>query len=185
MALAFPAHAQFGKSVAFKAAAVKKPAGGGGGGGASVLVTAASRNNGTRNNFGGRVGVYFTCANSKTITSLGRWVIAGNSQTHVLRLLDQSGTQLATVTVNTSGATAGDYLYGAITPTAITAGISYFILSDETSGGDLWYDDAGATLDSAVVGAGTPWASAFDAGPGSPTQATAGKIFGPVNALWQ
>src|ERR1051326_8857513 len=94
-----------------------------------------------RNNFAGCVGLQFTVGtNNLTIVSLGRWVNSGNTQTHTLYLKDSSGNGLASVAVNTSGATAGQYLDGSITPTTVTASASYFVCTSETSGGDQWQD---------------------------------------------
>src|SRR5438093_342634 len=86
-----------------------------------------------RNNFDGSLGFKFTVgASNITVTGLGRWVVSGNSQTHVVRLFDVSGpTQLASASINTSGATAGAYKYGSITPITLTAAGVYAVLAEE------------------------------------------------------
>jgi hypothetical protein len=82
-----------------------------------------------RNNFIGWVGFAFTTgAKALSVGQLGRWVVAGNTGAHALKLvdaatgLDVSG---ASATVNTSGAAAGQYLYATlanpVTLLAITA----------------------------------------------------------------
>lgn len=77
-----------------------------------------------------------------TVTALGRWVVAGNSGTHTVRLRDASCVDLATVTVDTSGKTAGQYSYtDLVSSVQLVTGVGYFIMSDETSGGDQWYNN--------------------------------------------
>lgn len=88
-------------------------------------------------------------SNPPTVKSIGRWVISGNSQTHDLYIgswISSTWAQLGTVTVNTSGATSGQYLYGSITPVALTASVVYIVLSCETSGGDQNYQVNNTTL---------------------------------------
>jgi hypothetical protein len=89
-----------------------------------------------------------------TVTELGRWVIAGNSASHLLTLTDSSGTSLGSCTVNTSGAPTGDYLYCALgSPVALSALGSYKVLSAESNGGDQWYSNSSVTFTSAITGA--------------------------------
>jgi hypothetical protein len=43
--------------------------------------------------------------------------------------------------VNTYGAVAGEFLYAALTsPVTLSANTSYYLVSQETSGGDQWYN---------------------------------------------
>jgi hypothetical protein len=96
-----------------------------------------------RSNFTGTVGfkLNVTAGGNITVDSIGRWVIAGNNLTHVLTIWDWTAAAvIATVTVNCSGATAGQYLYGSITPTTLVAGHAYSFESAELSGGDSFYD---------------------------------------------
>lgn len=98
-----------------------------------------------RNNYGDGLGFKFTVgANNIVVTDLGRWVISGNSGSHVITLYSGtsvSSNAIGSVTVNTSGAPVG-YLFGTLSsPITLTAGSTYYILSAESSGGDLWYDD--------------------------------------------
>jgi hypothetical protein len=100
-----------------------------------------------RNNWTGLVGFQFTCASNATCYALGRWVVAGNTQTHVVGLCSSSGTVLAYATVATAGAPAGTYAYASLAaPYAMTAGTSYAILSQETLGGDQWYDGGNTVI---------------------------------------
>jgi len=76
------------------------------------------------------------------VTQLGRYVLAGNVQPHVLSIYDTSGNQLAAVTVNCAGATPGQFLYGTLaTPYSIAPGAVVYFMSAETNGGDLWFNN--------------------------------------------
>jgi len=99
-----------------------------------------------RNNFSGWVGFEFTTGPAAlSVSQLGRWVVSGNTGTHTLKLVDAAtGTDVpgGSVSVNTSGATTGQYLYGNLSsPVLLQPSHSYYLMSQETSGGDQWYDD--------------------------------------------
>lgn len=112
---------------------------GGGPSGTAALTSGAGSS--LRSDFPGNVGFAFTPGRSLTVSALGRWVIGGNSQTHVIGIWNGSGTLLGSVTVNCSGATAGQYLYGTLgSSISLASGTQYYIGSAETSGGDQWYD---------------------------------------------
>jgi len=78
------------------------------------------------------------------VTQLGRWVVSGNAGTHAVKLVDAAtGTDLSggSVSVNTSGATAGQYLYAPLpNPIVLQPSHSYYLMSQETLGGDQWFD---------------------------------------------
>jgi len=101
-----------------------------------------SRSGGTvRNNYDGLVGFRFVAAANATVTQLGRWVVSGNSRAHTVQIMNSALTVLGSVTVNTSGATAGQIAYVSLaSPVSLTAGQAYFVMCDEASGGDSWYD---------------------------------------------
>jgi hypothetical protein len=119
----------------------------------SAFITAQSLGT-LRSNFTGTIGFKITVGASNLIVgSLGRWVVSGNSQTHQLTIFDLgTSSVIASVTVNCSGATPGQYLYGAITPTTLVAGHSYSIQSAEVSGGDQFYDDNTTVTPDATMG---------------------------------
>ena len=76
------------------------------------------------------------------VYQLGRWKLSGNTGTHGVRLFDSSGNQLATASINTSTGTVGAFEYANISPPVqLTAGASYYLVSDETNGGDTFYDN--------------------------------------------
>lgn len=113
--------------------------------GTTPLVTNVTLNGASaRNNYTGWVGYRFRVGDSAlTVNKLGRWVISGNSQTHTVKLVDITGADVSggSVTVATSGATAGAFAYTTLSsPVTLAANSYYFLLTQETSGGDQWYD---------------------------------------------
>ena len=143
-----------------------------------------------RNNATLEVGIAFTVGGSNlTVKELGRWVLSGNSSTHVLNLcsgtVGGTRTVLGTVTVNTSGAGAGAYLYGTLSSSVtLTASTTYFLFSAETNGGDQWSDDVGTTIttNTSVASPRASHSAAYWDG-ASITIATDGPahLYGPVN----
>ncbi len=111
----------------------------------TAFVTGQTLSATTRNNYTGQLGMKFTVgANPLVIAELGRWVVSGNSGSHTLKLVD-AATNLdvpgGSVVVNTAGAPVG-FKYGTLSsPVTLAAGASYYLVSSETSGGDLWYDN--------------------------------------------
>ena len=128
---------------------------GGSTGGASItlldsqqlaLVTGYSQSaNQLRNNFGGWVGSQFTVGSSAlAVASLGRICVTGNSSTHAVKLVSAStSTDVpgGAVMVNMSGCVPGQFQFAALPiPLTLQAGASYYLASQESSGGDRWYD---------------------------------------------
>lgn len=103
--------------------------------------------------FSNDVGTEFTVAGSPiVVTQLGRWVAAGNTLTHNLKLVRASDSAtLATATVDTSTATPGTYVYAPIAPVTLSAGASYYVTSGETSGTDSWYQGGSVTIAAGVA----------------------------------
>ena len=122
-----------------------------------------------RNNFSGYVGIQFdTGTNTPTVTSLGRWKVSGNTDTHNLYLMQfvdgSSDIQLGTVSVDMTTGADGDYLYADLgVPVVLAASTQYYVISQETASGDQWYDDD-TTVDTITPGVATVIASVF-AGP--------------------
>lgn len=136
-----------------------------------------------RNNITGCVGFEFTVGGSSiTVTDVGRWVISGNSGTHNVTIQVKSSSALvAQASVNTSGATAAQYLYASVTPAVLSASTTYWIGSDETNGGDQFYDDNTTYTSTAVA---TPGFSnfAFSSCPVAASQHNSGAFaYVPVN----
>ncbi len=98
-----------------------------------------------RNTYSGWVGMAIAVGNAPiTVTSLGRMVAPGNIGTHSLKIVNAaSGADVlgSMTSVNTSGAPSGSFLYGALAASVtLNANTNYYILTQETSGGDQWYD---------------------------------------------
>lgn len=111
-------------------------------GAGAPLVTGHSLTS-LRNDLSGWFGMEFTTGNTiLSLSKLGRWVAPGNSGVHALRLIEAStGNVLASTSVDTAGAPAGQFLYGNLASlVTLAANTSYYLLSEETAGGDEWYD---------------------------------------------
>jgi hypothetical protein len=106
-----------------------------------------------RNDITGWLGMKITVGASDIVASqLGRWVVAGNTGAHVVKLVNATtGADLASATVATLGATAGQFQYAPLTAAVtLAANTSYYLLSQETAGGDQWYQ-----VDQAATGTAT------------------------------
>jgi hypothetical protein len=139
---------------------------------------------GVRNDYSGFVGMRIGVGSSPiTVTALGRIYVAGNSGTHTVKLVNAAtGADVpgGTVSVGMSGGTAGQFKYGSLSsPVVLAAGATYYVVSQETAGGDLWHDynstvttTSAATEQSAVYGPGGGVWTAFG---------SAGQTFVPVD----
>jgi hypothetical protein len=156
--------------------------GGGGGDTGSAFVTSEAPGT-LRNNYSGWVGMSIAVSgNPLTITALGRIFAPGNSGTHTLKLVNgATGADVpggsATITMTGS---AGQFVYAnLLSPIVLNVYTTYYVLSQETSGGDQWYDynttattTSVASLNGAVWGSGAPYV--FVAG-------SAGRMYVPVD----
>jgi hypothetical protein len=97
-----------------------------------------------RNDFGGWVGGSFTTgASPVTLTQLGRLFLSGNSGTHTVKVVTSNGADVpgAFVSVNLSGGVPGAFNYAPLgSSVTLNPNTTYYIVSKETAGGDLWYD---------------------------------------------
>lgn len=125
-------------------------------------------NSALRRNFTGWVGTKLTIgAAGRTINSLGRICAVGNGGMHAVKLVQASnGIDIpgGSATVNMAGCTPGQFVYAALgSPIVLAAGTSYYLVSQETSGGDQWYDltsvtaRPGITLNNGVYSSGLSW----------------------------
>ena len=90
------------------------------------------------NIFGGWIGAKITMGGTgKTVTSLGRYCVSGNSASHTLHVADSSFATLASCSVNMSGCTGGVTTYCTVSQ-ALSASTVYYIMSEEINGGDHW-----------------------------------------------
>ena len=107
-----------------------------------------------RNDFSGFVGMKFTVGSTPLkVSALGRIYLTGNSGSHVLKLVNASdGSDVAggSVTLTTSGGTSGQFSYAKLpNPVTLSANTSYYLASQESSGGDQWYDATPVTVSAA------------------------------------
>ena len=116
-----------------------------------------------------------------TVHKLGRAFELGLSQTHQMRLVDAAtGTDIGTTSVNQGSEALGRFKYGSLAQgVPLSPGGLYYVLSQETSGGDMYYDQ-----DTTVVvrsEASVPNA-VYSTAPGLFVPvASAGHSYGPVN----
>ena len=97
-----------------------------------------------RNNFSGWLGMAVTIGNTPvSVTQLGRMVAPGNTGVHALKIVTSAGKDIvgSLTSVNTSGAASGAFTYSKLnSPVTLEANTTYYIISQETTGGDQWYD---------------------------------------------
>ena len=78
------------------------------------------------------------------VTRLARWVVNGNSQPHVVKLVRDNGngqySDVGSATVITSGATPNQFAWAWLPSTLTLSAGTYYLLSQEVSGGDYWYN---------------------------------------------
>jgi hypothetical protein len=105
-----------------------------------------------RNNASGLLGMQITVGSQPiAVTSLGRLFIAGNSKPHLIKLVNaatNADVPGASVTLNMTGGTAGQFKYASLTsPVTLAAGSSYYLVSQEWggTGNDTWYDYSAVT----------------------------------------
>jgi len=82
-------------------------------------------------------------ANPLTVSLLGRICVANNALTHTVKFVNAStGSDVsgASASVNMAGCTPGQFVYTSITPITLAAATSYYLVSQETQGGDQWCD---------------------------------------------
>ncbi len=137
-----------------------------------------------RNDYSGYLGMQIVVgANPITVTALGRMMAEGNRGTHTLKLVNASnGTDVAggSVTVGMSGGAVGRFWYGSLSsPVTLAAGTTYWVLSQETAGGDNWY---GWDTKVSTTGVAADNAVAWGTGPGAwYTYKVANQAFVPVD----
>jgi phosphodiesterase/alkaline phosphatase D-like protein len=121
-----------------------------------------------RKNFTGFVGAAVSVSRAPLkVTSLGRACAAGDSQTHTVKLVSgATGLDIpgASASVNMAGCIQGQFVYTDL-PAVVTllANTTYYLLSQETTGGDQWYDQGtvrtrpDAVVTDAIFSNGTGW----------------------------
>jgi hypothetical protein len=140
---------------------------------------------GLRNDFSAFVGMRITMgANPVTVTKLGRFMANGNRGTHVLKLV-QNGLDVpgGSVAVAMSGGTVGQFVYANLSRSVVlTAGMTYYLVSEEMEEGDTWYD---ADTRVTTTGVATENGYASGLGPGAWYYGeTPCQTFGPVDFVY-
>ena len=114
-----------------------------------------------RNDYTGWVGTALAVGvNPITLTDLGRWVVSGNSGSHTVKLVTTSNTDVSggSVSVNTSGATSGQFVYAPLAaPVLLAANTTYYVVSQESTGigADKWFDTNTSSTASLYYDAGS------------------------------
>jgi hypothetical protein len=136
-----------------------------------------------RNDFAGWVGTQINIGSTPmTVTALGRLYVAGNTGSHTVQMVDAVSKAVVTAAmVRPSIGAAGQFTYvGLSTPVTLPANSNYFLVSQETSGGDRWYDygpvtaASAVTIPNALYGSGGSWG----------TYGTTNQSYVPVNLLY-
>ncbi|HOS43345.1 MAG TPA: prepilin-type N-terminal cleavage/methylation domain-containing protein [Armatimonadota bacterium] len=121
-----------------------------------------------RTNYGGTLGFEFTVGSDPlTVIALGRLYITGNSGTHTLGIVRAADKALITsvsITAGDAGATNDQHEWVTLpAPVTLAANTGYAMLTQETNGGDQWYDTSAVTPTSAITVVGARYASNFPA----------------------
>jgi hypothetical protein len=137
-----------------------------------------------RNNYSGFVGMKIGAGASPiTVTALGRIFVAGNSGTHVIKLVNAAdGSDVAGgfVSLGMAGGTAGQFKYAPLSsPVTLGAGTTYYLVSQEFNGGDFWHNYNTTVITTSVAAelspVYSPGGGVWNAG------GSAGQTFGPVD----
>jgi hypothetical protein len=152
----------------------------------TALVTSVTPTR-ARQDFSGWVGMQLTVGGTDLrVSALGRWVPAGNAGTHTVKLVDAaSGADVpgGSVDVATAGAAPGSFDYANLAhPVTLTANHSYFLVSQETAGGDTWYD-ADSTVATTTAARDTGYVWAYPSGGWNPG-GVANQALGPLSLLY-
>ena len=139
-----------------------------------------------RNNFDGLVGMQFTVGPTQlNVTSLGRIYVAGNTRSHLVKLVrvsDGADVPGGSVTVSLPSGTAGQFAYAQLaSPVTLPANTAYYLVSQETNGGDQYYD-VSAVAASNVVAVNSP--VYFWPGSGYYPTGTPNASYVPLNMLY-
>ena len=77
------------------------------------------------------------------ISELGRAFAPGNSQVHLVQIIDAMGVGVpnAFASVDMNGGTIGNFVYGTLNqPVVLTPSTNYFVVAQEMAGSDLFYN---------------------------------------------
>jgi hypothetical protein len=114
--------------------------------GSGVTTFLSGANLGTmRSDYGGFVGMRVDVgASALAVSQLGRMMAPGNTGSHTVKFVNGATGQDVeggSVVINMSGGTTGQFKYAELAaPVILNATTTYYLVSQETYGGDLWYD---------------------------------------------
>jgi hypothetical protein len=116
----------------------------------SPLVTDIESTGRQRNNYDDFIGTQLTIGpNPLTITHLGLYKVAGASDTHDVKLVSATtgeDVEGATVSVDLSTGTSGDFVYEPLdNPVTLAGNTTYYLVAKQDGGGDPWFN-AGDTV---------------------------------------
>lgn len=104
------------------------------------FITGDPSGRATRTDFTGNLGCWFSVdVASIVVTDLGAWVMAGNTQTHTIILLDDTGNPISNADVNFAGKPDGDSFVSIVPVTLLTG--SYRLGMSVFAGGDPWFQE--------------------------------------------
>ncbi len=83
-------------------------------------------------------GFAFSVAYSTTVTQLGRYCAAADAGTHGVYLWQAGNSSSALASSSVTCASTAQFVMASITPVTLTPGVGYFVLVNETSGGDKY-----------------------------------------------
>jgi O-glycosyl hydrolase len=142
-----------------------------------------------RSNFTGQAGLEFTTgASPVTVTALGRADLPGDAQSHAVSLYQAgTGALVASAQVPTGAAADPDPLgfsYQDLdSPVTLAADTTYVLVSEETSGGDPFFDaDTAVGLAAGFTAEGPAWRSGTS-GAFTVYASDPGQSYGPVSLL--
>ena len=145
----------------------------------------ASKTPGMLRNFQSWLGMGFTLAGKNLqVVKVGRAFAPGNTGVHKLHLIDAATKQeIAAVDVNVAGGTQGEFVYADVIPSVIlNANSSYYLLSEETTTGDQFYD---ADTSVTTTAAASREFAVYSDGMGNFTEAPiTNHAYGPVDFIY-
>jgi hypothetical protein len=112
-----------------------------------------------RNDYGGWMGMRFVVgANPLQVSALGRIYVDGNTQSHQLRLIYAvKGATVASVLWVPAGGAHNQIKYAMLpAPVILAANTEYYLVSQETAGGDMSYGDNTRIATTAAAGVLAP-----------------------------
>ena len=137
-----------------------------------------------RNDYDGFAGMVFQPAVDMNLVALGRWKSSGNSQEHKVKVVDDTGADVAgaAALIELSSGAESTFVFTDLTsPVKLTGGGMYFLVSAEVSGGDVFLDYGLTVMPTSDFQ--VPAAVYFDPGMGTYVQKGGmDNCYGPVNA---